>query len=265
MNLISKLFALIVLVSVWIGCDSNSNEPEPESDGELLLDFTAFVEDAVQISGMGVSADGQLAALVTDFERLFVVETATLDVIYTLSIQFGNLPQQGSSEAISFRPDGTLAVLFPDHAEIRTYSTTSNDPLLSAITLPEGAYVGAMAITESDIAIVGVRTASTVTLRSIDLETGAVLEEVPLASTLDGTIEGFGLNGELLWTVTNQNMVYSINTENGAVSEGRLVPDVEDSSAIEPMLDGEGERVLAITDDADEYNAEPSPIRLFLY
>ena len=239
---------------------------ETTSGDPLTLDYTAFVEGAVQISGLAVSrSTGQIAA-VTDFERVVLISPegqATAE----FSVQLGELPEQGSCEAASFTADGDLAVLYPEAGLIRVYAPTAEGTLLSETVLPAGlSPLGGMVIDPEDDTVV---LPTPGRLVAVDLRSAEIVEDVALSGlALEGEISGLsaGVDGSLAggWIATDANRVYRVDLATGVVDAQYTLSELGDLSGVEAFESVEGERVLATSDDDDMYNAEPGPLRLYL-
>jgi len=253
------------LIALTLGCaggksstsDSGADPASDSDGGTLLLDYTAYVDGAVQVSGVGVRADGQEGVLVTDFEQVLRVDLATAEVVGSFSVQRGDLPEQGASEAVDYRPDGSLAVLFPEDSVIGFYSVDGAP--LGELALPEGVYHGGMVVFDNDEALV---VADGPLLRRIDLDDGALVSEVPLSGVSE-EVEGLGFDGAALWAVVKDNGVYRVSLEGGAAEARYTADEVGEASGVAVLADEE-EVVVIISDDDDAYNAEPGPLRLYL-
>lgn len=254
----SSALACLFLV---LGCTTTA---PPVSAEPLILDYTAYVEGAVQVSGIGVSADGRIG-LVTDFEQVLLVDPETVETTTMFSVQLGALPEQGASEAIAF-VDDDIAVLYPEDARIRMFSR-EGVPGRDVLIEEAGRLHGAMSVDERDIArLIATRDTGPVLL-AIDLDNGRALGEKPL--TLDAGLEVNGLSVVLgqprrLWATTASNEVYVIDAESGEVTLRSPLPRVGEASGCESFVNPMGETVLAIADDADEFNDVPGPLRLYL-
>lgn len=268
----TKTFTLGALALVLTAsCTTDSPSPSPsgstgttsaEKDA-LTLDYTAYVDDAVQVSGLGARADGGQVALVTDFEMALIVDPASVQVINRFSVQFGELPEQGSSEAIAYRPDGSLAVFYPERSVIRFFAPEGNGEPEGQLELEELDYRGALVVLEQDFGLVAFERGNNVVLRAIDLDDGEIEGETQLETPIEN-IEGMGQDANGVYAVTRSGTVYTIDWLKGAVERIGTVTEVEEPSAIEPILNGSEEPVFMVADDADRYNSEPGPIRLYL-
>lgn len=230
---------------------------------DLVLDFTVLVQDAVQVSGIGVADDGAVA-LVTDFEQGFVVDPESLEARYTFSAQWGDLPRQGTTEGIAVRPDDTVVVLYPDLAAARVYEPSTGE-ILQEIPLAADDLNGAITLTPDGT---GAYLVDGVDLLLVDLSDGSVTASTPLSGDLAGPVEGLSLDTDggvqRLWLVDDASQVFELDPTTGVTAHRGTVAEVGDSSGLEAFVNPEDEAVLAITDDDDAYNAEPGPIRLYL-
>ncbi|MBX2801250.1 MAG: hypothetical protein KTR31_26470 [Myxococcales bacterium] len=204
------------------------------SSADLILDFTVFVPDAVQVSGLGVSpADGTLAA-VTDFEQVLLVDPVTADATATFSAQLGALPEQGSTEAVSFTTDGDVVVLYPEEPLLRVFDAAGTtlrevtpalqDTPHGAMTIAHDEGVAWVAVGEAEVSLVALS----------------------------------------LWAVDVAQTAYTFELSSGRSTVQGTTAEVADPSGAEAFVNEEGESVIAVSDDDDVYNAEPGPIRLFL-
>ena len=269
----TRRFVGVAAVLLAVGCGSGGGSDEQDSGGDsegLVLDFTAYVEGAVQVSGVGVSQDDGTVAVVTDFEKVLLVDPETVAPFAEFSAQLGELPEQGSAEAIAFLSTGEVAVLYPEHKVLRIFEddwsgTAEADIDLSPI---EGFMHGAMTIAPAtNTAYVLVGTAP-LELVSICLEDATVASRTELAGDFDDEMTGLSLSidgsDDHLWAVTEGNVAYDIDVAAGEASRVAVLAEVAESSGAEAFYNPMGEAVLAVSDDADEYNAEPGPIRLYL-
>ena len=258
------LFALMLTAGACGGGGDNDNDPTA-SGGGLVLDFTAFVEGAVQVSGVASSEQGGLA-VVTDFERVVVIDPSSAAAIDEFSVQFGDLPQQGSSEALIFTANGDLAVLYPDHKTVRTFSNgqAQGDVDLSAV---EGPIHGAMTIDPALGRLYVVSGDQTLALIEIDANDGTVRSSQPITGDLDVEVTGLSTainDASLLWAVAADNRVFDIDTMSGQSRNRGTLSEVGEASGCEAFINAEDEAVLSVSDDDDQYNAQPGPIRLYL-
>lgn len=237
------------------------------SDAGLVLDYTAFVQGAVQVSGLAVSpVDGTLAA-VTDFEQVLLVDPATTDVIASYSVQLGELPEQGSTEAVSFTGAGEVAVLYPDDEVLRVYDPAG--ALLRELDPdPSGDMHGAMTIAHDDDVAWLALGEGPVEVVAVSLTDGSEVDRLELQGDVPTEIVGLSLpaNGadEELWAVDAANRAYTFDLSSGRSVVQGTTGEVAEPSGAEAFVNEEGESVLAVSDDDDAYNAEPGPIRLFL-
>lgn len=70
--------------------------------------------------------------------------------------------------------------------------------------------------------------------------------------------------GDSMYAVTEDGVVLDVDMRDGAAELLPPISAVGEPSDIEYFVNPEDEAVLAITDDADEYNGAEGPIRLFL-
>lgn len=243
----------------------------PDASSNLLLDFTAYIPDAVQISGVAVQRDTGLAALVTDHETVVLFDLAEQENVGKFSVQLGELPRQGSSEALSFGANEDIYVLYPDSGTLRAFSQLGE--VQDTIELPEAEWMGGLAIDiETDHALLVRKTEGANEVVAFDLDDNTVSLEVPVIGPLAGAqIEGLSLatdgTAELLWVITKTSDVFTLNPMTGASVLFGRADAVEDASAIEAfvnVVDGSAEENLAIADDDNKYNEEPGPLRLYL-
>ena len=238
---------------------------EEPADGTpaLVLDYTAFIPGAVQPSGLGVDTDNALAAIVTDFERVLVVDLATQAVTSEFDVGRNELPRQGATEAVAFLDGEQLAVLYPDDRIIGLFEldgTRAGEVTVST----SGTVDGALTVLEGQLVVV-VRDVGGAGVLRIDPATAQATE-----LRLDGADEPFeGLSpagdGPGLIAVTGGRNLFRIDLRDGAATLVGTVAEVGDPSGVEAFLDeAEGELQIAVTDDADAYNTEPSPLRLYL-
>lgn len=264
----AALFAVVAL-----GCSSSSGNEGGGGDrtpDDLVLDFTAFFDGAIQISGVGVSATDGTVAVVTDFERVVLIDPNTVSATANFSVQFGNLPRQGSSEAVSYLGSGDLAVLFPEHDVIRTYAGDGSGAQTGEVDLSaiDGFIHGAMTIApDDDIAFLVVGTGP-LELVGVSLGDGSVLDRRPLTGDLGAQIAGLSLgiggNDDELWAVTEDNVAFRIDVDSARATRAGTLPEMTESSGAEAFDTPGGESVLAVSDDSDEFNSEPGPLRLYL-
>ena len=260
-------------VSLWLSCvvatscgTSNSETPDPVQ-GRLVLDFTAFVDGAVQVSGIAADRTSGTIGVVTDFERVVLIDPQTVSAAATFSVQLGDLPRQGSTEAIAFTPEGDVAILYPDALIVRVYSTTGDVEREIALQA-DGPIYGAMALSDDGTRIYLVTGADTLSLVELDGSDGRSLRSTELSGDIVGEVSGLspGADGSVdrLYLVTSDNRAFVLDTASGRVTPAGAVGEVDDSSGTEAFVNAEGEAVLAVSDDADIYNTAPGPIRVYL-
>ncbi|MEO1063458.1 MAG: hypothetical protein AAFZ07_18745 [Actinomycetota bacterium] len=233
-------------------------------DGALTLDYTAFVAGAVQPSGIGISADGSLAAVVTDFERVVVIETATQAPVAELAVGRGELPRQGATEGVAFLDAERLAVLYPDDRLVGIFGLDGE--LLDEIEVrTAGSVDGAITVVDGELVVV-VRQADSAALHLVDPATGDAIE-LHVEAVDVGPFEGLSptADGGGVLAVTGDGTLHTIELADGTVVPAGFVADVGEPSGVEVFVNPDEDEVqIGITDDADEYNAEPSPLRLYL-
>lgn len=238
------------------------------SDG-WILDFTLFVDGAIQVSGIGASTSSGLVAVVTDFERVVLIDPQTAEAAGEFSVQLGDLPQQGATEAIAWTSEDYVAVLYPDDAIIRAYDvdgTLQHEVDISAAPQP---LHGAMTVDPTNDTVYVVSGSDELSLVAVDLASGDVVSTVVVSAPQSEAIEGLSLSidGDTspLWALTSEGEAFRIDASSG-VSEpaGEAFSEVGEPSGLEALINPEGESVLAVSDDDDQYNAEPGPLRLYL-
>lgn len=273
MNLIRKVStrATFPLLLALAGCSSEDSTEGRATEPRLLLDYTAFVEGAVQVSGIAVDRKNALAVLCTDHERAIVFELETLDAVAEFSVQFGDLPEQGASEAIGVTESGDVVVLYPDHETLVTFDLQGEH--LGEVNLPSGDWFGAMALEPaSEIAYLVRKEGKDYELVGFDLEEDESTATVKLEGELVGTqLEGLSLDldgtATRLWAVSKPNQVFLIEPGSGKTTKMGDALEVGEGSAIEAftnLVEGVPEDVFAISDDDNSYNTEPGPLRLYL-
>jgi hypothetical protein len=234
-----------------------------------VLDFTLFVEGAIQVSGIGASASAGLVAVVTDFERVILIDPQTAEAAGEFSVQLGDLPQQGSTEAIAWTSQDHLAILYPDDAIIRRYDvdgTLQHEVDISGAPQP---LHGAMTVDPVDDTAYVVAGTDALTLVGVALDSGEVRSSVAMEGLAGEPIEGLSLSISAdtapLWALTASGEAYRIDASSGvAALERDAFSEVDEPSGLEALVNPEGESVLAVSDDDDQYNAEPGPLRLYL-
>ncbi len=265
---IAAVFAVATLATACGSAASTETSvadqtPATESaEAGLILDYTAFIAGAIQPSGIGISPDGSQVAIVTDFEKVVVAETATQEVANEFAVGRRDLPRQGATEAIAFVSDDELAVLYPDDAVVGFFDGSGTPLREIEIDVP-GGIDGAMAVLAGELVVVA-RADGTTSLAFVDPASGSTR----LVETSDATlpIEGLspGADGGLVG-VDNGGTVYEIDPETGAFDEMGEAADVDEPSGLEIFVNvSEAEVQIAVTDDADAYNDEPSPLRLYV-
>lgn len=268
----SKSLVLLTAVSVIVtaACsDSSDQAASPATstpaatDGSLVLDYTAYVPGAIQVSGIGFDPTDTMAAIVTDFEQVLIVEIATQTPIATFDVGRGELPRQGATEAVAFVDGERVAVLYPDDRTIGLFGL-AGEPA-GELSIPDrGVVDGALTVLDGALVMVS-RQADRAELTFIDPST-----EESRSVALDGEhgpFEGLGVDadGSALVAVTSDGSVVRIDAASGAVASVGVASEVDDASGIDVIVSlEEAETQIAVTDDADEYNDEPGPVRLFL-
>ncbi len=246
---------------------ADDTTPEPgavtPADGALTLDYTAFIPGAVQPSGIGVNPDATMAALVTDFERVVVVDIAAQEPTAEFGVGRNELPRQGATEAVAFLDDGRVAVLYPDDAVIGIFDLDGTP--LDELDLDVDADLdGAMTVTSGNLVVIS-RDDSGAALRLVDPETGSAMT-IPLVDDVE-PLEGLSPaeDADALLGVTADGGIHRIDARDGTASLVGRVAEVDDPSGVEVFRnEAEGEVQIGVTDDADAYNSEPSPLRLYL-
>ena len=136
---------------------------------------------------------------------------------------------------------------------------------LGEITLENETHVdGALTFIGGQFIFVG-RDANGAYLKLLDPESGAVSTAFEFETEL-APIEGLSSNlaGDGVVAVTAGGTVLNIDPS-GAVSVLGVASEVDEPSGIEVFYDAEEDRAnYGVTDDADEFNDEPSPFRLFV-
>lgn len=234
-----------------------------------VLDFTLFVEGAIQVSGIGASTSVGLVAVVTDFERVVLIDPQTAEAAGEFSVQLGDLPQQGATEAIAWTSEDHIAVLYPDDAIIRTYDVDGELQHEVDVSAAPQPLHGAMTVDPAGDTAYLVTGSDELSLVAVDLGSGDVLSTVVMSAPQSEAIEGLSLSidGDTspLWALTAGGEAFRIDASSG-VSElaGEAFSEVGEPSGLEALINPEGESVLAVSDDDDQYNAEPGPLRLYL-
>jgi hypothetical protein len=244
---------------------STASQAPPAAAGgdELILDYTLYVEGGIQVSGLDSSADRSRLALVTDMEEVLIFDIEQFAVTETFSVQLAELPRQGSTEAIAFTADDEIAVLYPDVSLIRRYST--NGELRGEIDLSTHQWelAGAMT-TAADGSLLLVTSTPSPTVLGVNTE-GNVTTTMDLDVDTAGEIVGVSTAGDdTLYAVTEDSVALLADLQDGTVEPLPAINGVGSPSDIEYFVNPEDEAVLAITDDADEYNQTEGPIRLYL-
>jgi hypothetical protein len=264
---------------VFAACSSNgdgetatsSEEPAPEdvaSDqpSELILDYTLYIEGGIQVSGVAISPDEGTIALVTDFENVIVYDIDEAAVVSDFSVQLGDLPRQGSTEAITFTAADEVAVLYPDADLVRRYDLT-------------GEMTG-----EVDLSGIGSELAEGMTATEDGSLLVATVEPTPAVVTVDangvprapvgleleqgvGEIVGLSLTGgdaDAVYIGTEDGDVLQADLVTGEVDQLPEITEVGDLSDIAYFVNPDDEPVIAVTDDSNQYNDVEAPIRLYL-
>lgn len=262
------VLATVALLAAGCG-DAADTEPDVASavtatpDGGLVLDYTAYIAGAIQPSGLGLNEDGSLVAIVTDFERVLLADTATQDATVEFSVARGELPRQGSTEAVAFSDDSHVVVLYPDDKVIGRF-TLDGQAVDELLIESDGSVDGALASVDGDLLWIG-RTESDAHLYRYDTQTDTVVE-VSLAPGLP-VLEGMTVDvgGEPVVGVSGDGTVFEIDAATGEHEVRGRVVEVTEPSGIAIFVNADEEEVqVAVTDDADQYNAEPSPLRLYV-
>jgi hypothetical protein len=236
--------------------------PASASDEELILDYTLYVEGATQVSGIDTSADGSQIAVVTDLEHAFIFGIEEFAVTDQFTVQLGDLPRQGSTEAIAFTSPDEVAVLYPDVSLIRRYGTDGEIRAEIDLSSHELDLAGAMTRLADGTLLVAT-TDPAPTLVAVDAD-GTTARTVDVTTDI-GEIAGLTTGpGDSVYAVTEDGVVLAIDLGDGATTQLPSISAVGEPSDIEYFVTPDDEAVLAITDDADEYNGTEGPIRLFL-
>jgi outer membrane protein assembly factor BamB len=239
-----------------------SGPPAAASADELILDYTLYVEGGIQVSGIGVSPDRMSIALVTDRERMIVYDLEELAVSAEFSVQLGDLPRQGSTEAVKFTSDNEVAVFYPDAGVVRRYDLSGEMVDEVDVKGSGSDFADAMSVTDEGSLLLATDNGSLV---QVDAN-GGTGTEVRLA--LDGELgEIVGLSNAgdgSAYVATDDGQVLHVELATGEVEELPTTSEVTEPSDIEYFVNPEDEPVIAITDDADQYNDTEGPIRLFL-
>gem|GEM_PF-2741990 len=266
---------VFTLAVIWSGCGDNGNDSKTKNSkaGELILDYTAFIDDATQVSGMTVNRDSGLVALTTDLEKVVkfnLTDPELKSTIFNIPWRDDARLEQGSAEAISFDSEDTVLVLYPEKNAIRRYNIINGEQILEA-SLPERSWFGAMAIDRDEGEIFLITNESPHKLVSIDIDTlvskddstTEIDEEIELDVPDDlGTIEGLSVDrfgsGDKLWAVTKSGQIVDINPLTGSLGAPQTSGSFIEPSAIEAFVNSEGEgeeeAVFAVADDGDEFN-----------
>jgi hypothetical protein len=229
---------------------------------ELILDYTLYVEGGIQVSGIGVSPDEMSIALVTDLERVIVYDLEELAVSAEFSVQLGDLPRQGSTEAVKFTSDNELAVFYPDAGVVRRYDLSGKMVDEVDVKRSGSDFADAMSVTDEGSLLLATDGGS---LLQVDAN-GGTSSEVSLAVDGQlGEIVGLSSAGDgSAYVATDDGQVLLVELATGEVEELPTTSEVTEPSDIEYFVNPEDEPVIAITDDADQYNGTEGPIRLFL-
>lgn len=232
-------------------------------DDGLVLDYTAFIEGVEQPSGIGIHPTGESVAIVTDFEEVTIYDLATGTIAERWSAQLGELPEQGSTEAVVFDGDDVL-VLYAEAGVIRRYDGTGEqlEEIEVGIDRP---LAGAMT-TGSEDTVVLITDEAAPALVDVDLATGEA-DTRPLAR-FDSTATIVGLSrtidGQDLLVGTDEGEIFAVEADGAAVVGVHRVDGVDEPSAVEAFINPEDEAVVAVAEDGDAYNGSESPLRLFL-
>ncbi len=249
--------------------DDSGSTSAGQSDG-WVLDFTLFVEGAVQVSGIGASASAELVALVTDFEGVILIDPSIGEAVGEFSVQLGELPEQGSTEALSWTADDHVAILYPDDSIIRTYDVEGVQQSEVEFSAAGQPVHGAMTVDPSTGTAYVITGTGPLELVAIDLETGSVVQTTEISGPIENAVEGLSLsiNGDTspLWAVTAVGEPFRIDAETGEAELSRgTFSEVDTPSGLEVFVNPvETESVIAVSDDGDQYNDEPGPLRLYL-
>ena len=266
--------AITTLLALSAACGDARQDDDVDpvtGSSALVLDFTAFIDGAVQVSGIGIDRTTGTVAVVTDFERVVLIDAQSVSAIGTFSAQLRTLPRQGSTEAIAFTPDGDIAVLYPDVALLRVYDDDGSGSILGELSLEAvpGPLHGAMALSADGTRLFLIAGADAVRLVEVRLEDGSVVRSTELTgdaitAEVSGLSPGVDGSDARLWAVTGNSRAFSIDVGTGTAEFTGEVSEVEDCSGSEAFVNPEGEAVLAVSDDADRYNSVPGPLRLYL-
>jgi hypothetical protein len=273
----------VIAVGLAAACDSSSDEtaaptptpmptprhseaPPPSAGGdELTLDYTLYVEGGIQVSGLDSSADRSRLALVTDMEEVRIFDIEQFAVTESFSVQLAELPRQGSTEAVAFTSDDEVAVLYPDVSLIRRYSTAGELRGEIDLSAHDWELAGAMS-TAADGSLLLVTATPTPTLIGVTTD-GRITSQVDLDVDGRATGEIVGLStgpADTLYALTEDGVALLANLHESTVEPLPAINGVDSPSDIEYFVTPEDEAVLAIPDDADEYNGSEGPIRLYL-
>jgi hypothetical protein len=220
------------------------------------------VEGGIQVSGIGVSPNRTALAVVTDFEKVIVFDLEKLAVASEFSVQLGDLPRQGSTEAVKFTSDSELAVFYPDAGVVRRYDLSGNMTDHVEINSSGSEFADAMSLADDGSLVLPTVDGSLVL---VDVE-GTTGDAVKLAVESDiGEIVGLSdAGGGSVYVITDDGELLLADTATGETERLPAASEVTAPSDIEYFVSPEDEAVLAITDDANEYNDQEGPIRLFL-
>jgi hypothetical protein len=249
---------LAITATMLIACSDDDSTAEGSED--LILDYTLYVEGGVQVSGLDVSPAGTTLALVTDLEKMLLYDLEQQAVTSEFSVAFGDLPRQGSTEAVAFTSSDELAVLYPDADLVRRYDLAGHVLGEMNVNRPGSDLAGAMTATDDgslllatvspNPALVWARTAQSVEL---------------IAEDEIGEIVGLSMaDADSVYIGTEDGEVLLADVASGHVQDIATITDVGELSDVEFFVNPEDEPVIAMTDDADEYNGTEGPIRLYL-
>jgi hypothetical protein len=236
--------------------------PSAAAADELILDYTLYVEGGTQVSGIGVSPDRMSIALVTDLERMIVYDLEELAVSAEFSVQLGDLPRQGSTEAVKFTSNNELAVFYPDAGVVRRYDLSGKMVGEVDVKRSGSDFADAMSVTDEGSLLLATDGGSLV---QVDANGGTSTEVSLAVDGRLGEIVGLSNAGDgSAYVATDDGQVLLVELATGEVQELPTTSEVTEPSDIEYFVNPEDEPVIAITDDADQYNGTEGPIRLFL-
>ena len=241
-------------------------QPQDDAPGgnSLILDFTATFEGAIKPTGVGVNADGSRAAIVTEFERVLVIDTSNLQVVSEFNVGRDDTPAPGATQAITFVGE-ELAVLYPEDRVVGIFDLEGTR--LGELPLEDETQIdGALTQTSGQLIFVS-RAGGEVFLKALDPETGEIqtvlefgdadeLEPiVGLSSTPDG-------NGAV--AITGTGLVFELS-QSGFPREIGVVSEVAEPTGIEVFYNADDDEIqYGITEGSADFSDEPAPFRLFL-